>query len=95
MVAKLWLVKDLLPEEPNMHMLGSEISQIFWGSTPRPPLPHLQTGIYDFIGQVYTDASAYRPRRYHLLQIILTTLKTYPHFYEKQRYNLEWPNYVC
>ncbi len=60
-----------------MHISGSEISKIFWGWTPRPPVPLLQTGIYDCTGQLYTDASAYRPRRYRLLQIILTTLQ--PH----------------
>ena len=71
------MISDLLPEDPNMHMSGSEISQIFWGITPRPPLSHLQKGIYDCIGQVYTDASTNRPRHYQLLQIILTTLNMF------------------
>ena len=35
----------------------------FSGGTPADPLTHLQTGIYDCMVQVYTDASTYRPRR--------------------------------
>ena len=47
---------------------------MFWGRHPISPFPtHTGMLIYDCIEQLCANVSVYRPHRYHLLQIILTT----------------------